>query len=141
MQHIRARRSVITSVMGAAILLFCGIAAQRASAIPQAAAAQAGNAEEGRKLFQQVCSKCHAPDGSGNTPIGKAIRTKDLRAPEAQKLSDAEIFNQIAMGSGNMPALADAIRQAQADDLRAKVNDLTAYIREMGKKQTGAKKP
>ena len=113
-------------------------------AIPYSAAAQAaqeGNAEAGRKLFEQTCAKCHGPDGSGNTPIGKAVKAKDLRGPEAQKMSDTEIFNQIAMGNGNMPSLRDAIEQARSDELRAQVNDLIAYIRELGKKQTGAKKP
>jgi mono/diheme cytochrome c family protein len=141
MQRIRARKSVIMAAMGAAILLFCGIAAERASAIPQSAADQAGNAEQGRKLFLQNCAKCHGPDGSGDTPIGKAVKAKDLRAPEAQKMSDAEIFNQIAVGNGNMPSLSNAIEQAKADQLRAQVNDLVAYIRELGKKGTGAKKP
>ena len=114
-------------------------------AIPHSAAAQtaqAGRSEEGRKLFEQNCAKCHAGDGSGNTPIGKAVGAKDLRAPEAQKMSDAEIYIQIDKGNGNMPSLTDAINRAKADEMNAKVNDLIAYIREMGKKQTGAaKKP
>ena len=114
-------------------------------AIPHSAAAQtaqAGNAQEGRKLFEQNCANCHGVDGSGNTPIGKAVKAKDLRAPEAQKMSDAEIYIQIDKGTGNMPSLTDAINRAKADEMSAKVNDLIAYIREMGKKQTGAaKKP
>jgi len=141
MQRIRARKIAIMAATGVAILLFCGIAAQRAFAIPQTAPVQAGNAEEGRKLFLQNCAKCHAPDGSGDTPIGKAVKAKDLRGDKAQAMSDAEIFNQIAVGSGNMPSLSNAIEQAKEDQLRAQVNDLVAYIRELGKKQTGTKKP
>ncbi|MBZ5700135.1 MAG: cytochrome c [Acidobacteriia bacterium] len=141
MLHIRARKSVIMTGIGVAILLFCGIAAERASAIPQSTADQPGNAEQGRKLFLQNCAKCHAADGSGNTAIGKAVKAKDLRAAEAQKMSDAEIFNQIAVGNGNMPSLSNALEQGKADQLRAQVNDLVAYIRELGKKGTGAKKP
>src|ERR1039458_4624532 len=115
-------------------------------AIPHSAAAQvaqAGNAEEGRKLFEQNCAKCHAVDGSGNTPIGKAGGAKDRRAPEAQKMSDAQIYIQIDKGNGNMPSLADAINRAKEDEMSARVNDLIAYIREIGKnQQTGAaKKP
>ena len=129
MQRIRARTIAIMSVTGAAILLFCGVMAERASAIPQSIADQPGNAEQGRKLFLQNCAKCHAADGSGNTAIGKAVRAKDLRAAEAQKMSDAEIFNQIAVGNGNMPSLSNAIEQGKADQLRAQANDLVAYIR------------
>jgi cytochrome c6 len=109
-------------------------------AIPHSAAAQAGKPEQGRKLFNQICVKCHAADGSGDTPIGKAVGAKDLRAAEAQKLTDAEIFTQIYKGNGNMPSLSDAINQAREDDLKDRVNDLVAYIRELGKKPPVAKK-
>ena len=112
-------------------------------AISQSAAAQTGNAEEGRRLFEQNCAKCHGIDGSGNTPVGKAVGAKDLRAPEAQKMSDDQIYNQIDKGNGNMPSLADAINRAKADQMSMKVKDLIAYIREIGQKQQGVatKKP
>jgi mono/diheme cytochrome c family protein len=113
-------------------------------AIPCSAAGQTGQPgrpEQGRKLFNQICVKCHAADGSGDTPIGKAVGAKDLRRPEAQKLTDTEIFTQIDKGNGNMPSLSDAINQAREDDLKERVNDLVAYIRELGKKTPTAKKP
>jgi ubiquinol-cytochrome c reductase cytochrome c subunit len=132
MQRLRAKKNFIITGTGVAILLVCGIAAQRACAIPPSAADQTGNAERGRKLFLQNCAKCHGANGSGDTPIGKAIRAKDLRAAEAQKMSDAQIFNQIAVGSGNMPSLSNAIEEGKADELRAQANDLVAYIRELG---------
>ena len=100
-------------------------------AIPYSAAAQAGKAEEGQKLFDQNCAKCHGPDGSGDTAIGKAVGAKDLRAAEAQKMTDAEIYTQIDKGKGNMPPFGDTLD-------KAKINDLIAYVRELGKKQTGA---
>ena len=128
MQRETAKKSVIKIVMGAAILLFCGIAAQRASAIPQPAAAQTGNAGEGQKLFEQKCATCHGPDGSGNTPVGKAVGAKDLRSSEALKMSDTEIFTQIDKGKGNMPPFGDSLD-------KAKINDLIGYVRELGKKQ------
>jgi mono/diheme cytochrome c family protein len=141
MQRLRAKKNFIITGTGVAILLVCGIAAQRACAIPPSAADQTGNAERGRKLFLQNCAKCHGANGSGDTPIGKAVGAKDLRAAEAQKMSDAQIFNQIAVGSGNMPSLSNAIEEGKADELRAQANDLVAYIRELGKQNTGAKKP
>src|ERR1035437_9354055 len=107
-------------------------------AIPHLAAAQAGKAEEGRELFELICVNCHAVDGSGNTPIGKAVGAKDLRSAEAQKMTDAQIFTQIDEGNGNMPSLSNAINQARADDLKESVSVLVAYIRELGKNQTGA---
>ena len=101
--------------------------------IPRAAGAQAGQAEEGKKLFEVNCAKCHGPDGSGNTPIGKAVGAKDLRAPEAQKLTDAQIFTQIDQGKGNMPPFGETLG-------KAKINDLIAYVHVLIKKPSGAKK-
>ena len=107
-------------------------------AIPHLAAAQAGKAEKGRELFKQICANCHAVNGSGNTPIGKAMGAKDLRSAETQKMTDAQIFTQIDEGTGNMPSLSNAVNQARADDLKERVNVLVAYIRELGENQTGA---
>jgi cytochrome c oxidase cbb3-type subunit 3 len=102
-------------------------------AVPFSASAQAGKAEDGQKLFDQNCSKCHGPDGSGNTPIGKAVGAKDLRSPEALKLTDAQIYTQIDQGKGNMPPFGGTLNKAQIDDL-------IAYVHALGKKQAGGKK-
>jgi cytochrome c6 len=99
-------------------------------AIPHSAAAQS----DGQKLFEQNCAKCHGPDGSGNTSIGKAVGAKDLRAPEVLKLTDAQIFTQVDQGKGNMPPFGGTLNKAQIDSL-------IPYVRSLGKKQTGGKKP
>jgi cytochrome c6 len=101
-------------------------------AIPHPAAAQAGKAEEGQKLFEANCAKCHGPDGSGDTAIGKAVGAKDLRAAEAQKLTDAEIFTQIDQGKNNMPPFGGALD-------KAKINDLVAYVKVLSKKGAAKK--
>ncbi len=103
-------------------------------AIPHVVQAQAGKAEEGHKLFDANCASCHGPDGSGNTAIGKAVGAKDLRAAEAQKMTDAQIYTQIDKGKGNMPPFGDSLD-------KAKINDLIAYVHQLGKKTAGAKKP
>jgi len=96
-------------------------------AIPHSAAAQAGKAEEGQKLFEVNCAKCHGPDGSGDTPIGKAVGAKDLHSAEAQKLTDAQIFTQIDQGKNNMPPFGGSLD-------KAKINDLVAYVKVLRKK-------
>ena len=101
--------------------------------MPRTAAAQAANAAEGKKLFDVKCATCHGPDGSGKTPIGKAVGAKDLRAPEALKLTDTQISTQISQGKGNMPPFGDALG-------KAKINDLIAYVHVLVKKPSGAKK-
>ena len=70
-------------------------------ALPRFAAAQG----DGQKLYDTNCAKCHGPDGSGNTVVGKAVGAKDLASAEAKKLTDDEIRKQIENGKNNMPLL------------------------------------
>jgi mono/diheme cytochrome c family protein len=99
-------------------------------AFPQFAAAQS----DGQKLFDTNCAKCHGPDGSGNTVVGKAVGAKDLASPEAKKLTDAEIHTQIDQGKGNMPPFGGTLNKAQIDSL-------IPIVRAFGKKPAGGKKP
>jgi mono/diheme cytochrome c family protein len=97
---------------------------------PHFAAAQA----DGQKLYDSTCAKCHGPDGTGNTVVGKAVGAKDLNSPEAKKLTDAEIHAQIDQGKGNMPPFGGTLNKAQIDSL-------IPIVREFGKKPAGVKKP
>ena len=99
-------------------------------AFPRLAAAQS----DGQKLYDTNCAKCHGPDGSGNTTVGKAVGAKDLRAAEAKKLTDAEIATQIDQGKGNMPPFGGTLNKAQIDSL-------IPIIREFSKKAAAPKKP
>ena len=99
-------------------------------AFPHFAAAQS----DGQKLFDTNCAKCHGPDGSGNTVVGKAVGAKDLGSPEAKKLTDAEIHTQIEQGKNNMPPFGGTLNKAQIDSL-------IPIVRAFGKKSAPAKKP
>ena len=96
---------------------------------PNFAAAQS----DGQKLFDTNCAKCHGPDGTGNTVVGKAVGAKDLGSAEAKKLTDAEIHTQIEQGKGNMPPFGGTLNKAQIDSL-------IPVIRAFGKKSAPAKK-
>ena len=98
-------------------------------AIPRPASAQS----EAQKLYDTNCAKCHGPDGSGNTQIGKAVQAKDLRSTEAKKLTDAEIFKQIDEGKGNMPPFGGTLNKAQ-------INSLIPIVREFSKKAAASSK-
>jgi mono/diheme cytochrome c family protein len=102
-------------------------------AIPYSAAAQSGKSEAGQKLYEQNCAKCHGPDGSGNTSIGKAVGAKDLRSAEARKLTEAEIATQIEQGKGNMPPFSGILNKAQ-------ISEIVPYVHELAKKQAASKK-
>jgi cytochrome c6 len=79
------------------------------------------------KIFKTSCSLCHGPDGSGDTPTGKALKAKDLRSDEVQKQSDAELAAVISKGRNKMPAFGSKF----SPDV---INSLVAYIRQMAKK-------
>jgi len=98
-------------------------------AMPHSAAAQS----DGQKVFDANCAKCHGPDGTGNTVVGKAVGAKDLGSAEAKKMTDAEIQTQIEQGKNNMPPFGGTLSKAQIDSL-------IPIVRAFGKKGAGAKK-
>ncbi|HEY5029403.1 MAG TPA: cytochrome c [Candidatus Angelobacter sp.] len=102
-------------------------------AIANPAKAQTASAANGQKIFLEKCKKCHGEDGSGNTSFGKALKAADLRSTDVQKKSDADFYLQIDKGKKNMPPFGAILDKTQ-------INDLIAFVRELGKKQPEAKK-
>ena len=58
---------------------------------------------DGAAIYKTKCAACHGPDGSGQTPVGKNLKIVDLRSPEVQKMTDAEISKLLTEGKGKMP--------------------------------------
>jgi len=79
---------------------------------------------DGAAIFKTKCAACHGPDGAGQTPVGKNLKLVDLRSPEAQKLTDAEITKLLTEGKGKMPKA-----NLSADDQKAVI----AFIRSLKK--------
>jgi cytochrome c6 len=79
------------------------------------------------KFFKANCTLCHAADGSGSSPTGKAMHAKDLRSDEVQKESDAALSEIITKGKGKMPAFGAKL---SADD----VTKMVAFLRALPKK-------
>jgi mono/diheme cytochrome c family protein len=98
--------------------------------LPSFAAAQS----DGQKLYDTNCVKCHGPDGTGNTVVGKAVGAKDLGSPEAKKLTDDEIRKQIENGKNNMPPFMGALSKAQIDSLIPIVRGFASKKAPAGKK-------
>jgi mono/diheme cytochrome c family protein len=82
---------------------------------------------DAEKTYKTNCVLCHAPDGSGSSPSGKALKAQDLRSDAVQKKSDAELTASITQGKGKMPAFA---KKLKPDDIA----QLVAYIRALPKK-------
>jgi len=80
------------------------------------------------KIYQKNCVLCHATDGSGSSPSGKAMKAKDLRSHEIQEKSDAELAEFITQGKDKMPAFG---KKLKPDDIK----QLVSYMREMATKK------
>jgi len=78
-------------------------------------------------LFKSKCALCHAENGSGNSPSGKALKAKDLRSAVIQAKPDSEIAQVIAKGQNKMPAFGEKLKPEQ-------IQQLVAYIRQLAKK-------
>lgn len=91
------------------------------------AAENAAANDTGKAPYKAKCQACHAADGSGKTPVGKSLKVADLRSPEIQKKSDAELSEFIANGKGNMPSFKSSTKE---EDIRA----IVAYLRSLAAK-------
>ena len=56
-----------------------------------------------KSVYSAKCANCHGEDGSGNTVLGREIKLRDMRLPEAQALSDTELIATIANGTARGP--------------------------------------
>jgi len=81
-------------------------------------------AADGAALYKAKCASCHAVNGSGDTAMGKAMKLRDLRSPEVQKQTDAELTKITAGGKGKMPAYKGKLTDAEITALVAHMRAL-----------------
>ncbi len=94
--------------------------------LPQLASAASAKSAEG--TYAAKCAMCHAKDGSGNSPMAKSLKLRDLRSKEVQAQSDKQLYDIIAKGKSPMPGYEGQLSKAD-------IEGLVAYIREMAKKR------
>ena len=70
-------------------------------------------AADGAALYKAKCASCHGVNGSGDTAMGKAMKLRDLRSPEVQKQTDADLTKVTADGKGKMPAYKGKLTDAE----------------------------
>ena len=94
-------------------------------------AAQNGNAENGRRIYQSFCSQCHGVKGNGTGNKGAALGTRPADhtdKTEMSKRTDAELYGIIWYGGKStglselMPSWRNALREQE-------VWDVISYIR------------
>jgi mono/diheme cytochrome c family protein len=81
-------------------------------------------AADAAAAYKSKCASCHGANGSGQTASGKSMKLKDLRSPEVQGLSDAQLNEIIAKGKAKMPGYEKSLG---ADTCKA----LVTYIRQL----------
>src|SRR5579863_1685152 len=87
-------------------------------AAPQAAA---------QDVYLDKCAICHGKDGAANTAKGRKLKVKDVRSPDVQKLSEAEMVDIVAKGKGKD---MDGFEKELGKDI---VKQLVAYYRSLAK--------
>jgi cytochrome c6 len=84
--------------------------------------------DDANKIYKTNCVLCHAADGSGSSPSGKALGAKDLASAEVQKKTDEELAEFITKGKGKMPAFGKKVKPEE-------IKQLVAFIRALPKKK------
>ncbi|MGE5323622.1 MAG: c-type cytochrome [Actinomycetota bacterium] len=75
-------------------------------------------------LFKSKCAACHGADGQGNVPMGKKLGAHNLKSPEVQTQSDAQLAAVVTKGQNHMPAYGGKLSADQ-------INDLVKFIRSL----------
>ena len=103
-----------TSLPGLALLLCLILTPTRGSEI------------SARQSWDELCAKCHGPNGEGKTKIGVKMRIKDYTAAKVQaEFTDVGLLKDLLLGvSGEgdaerMPAYKDKLTAAEAKELVA----------------------
>jgi mono/diheme cytochrome c family protein len=89
-----------------------------------AVAASASGNDPGQSTFEVHCATCHAPNGSGDTVVGKSAKIPDLRSPEVQSQPDGQLADLIANGKGLMPGFKSNLSKDEIDALVRHVHQL-----------------
>jgi mono/diheme cytochrome c family protein len=92
-----------------------------------AAVCMAADAKAGQAAYDKSCKSCHGVDGTPNAAVAKMMKVeiKDLKSPEVQAVSDADIKAIVTTGKGKMKPVAAVTGGA--------VDDVVAYVRSLKK--------
>jgi cytochrome c6 len=85
-------------------------------------AARLSHAQAGADTYKAKCMMCHAADGTGSTPAGKAMGALPFKTAALVKASDADLIAATTNGKGKMPAYKSQLTEAQ-------ISALITYIR------------
>jgi mono/diheme cytochrome c family protein len=108
---------VIASATIPVLLLTVGFGLRAFAAAPDA---------DVEKVYLDKCSVCHGADGAGKTAKGKKLNVKDVRSPEVQKMSEAQLADIIVKGKGkDMDGFEKELGKDTCEKLAAYMHDLS----------------
>jgi mono/diheme cytochrome c family protein len=88
--------------------------------------AKTSHAQTGVDTYKAKCMMCHAADGSGSTPAGKAMGAISFTTPAVIAKSNAELIAITTSGKLKMPAYKSQLSAAQ-------IAAVVTYIRTLQK--------
>ena len=111
----------------------------RFSSVPLAVAigvlslgSSSASAEDGAKLYEANCAKCHGADGHGDTPMGKAMKAASLVDP---KWAAADSTDALVSAFHANPKHKSIASKVSDDDLRA----IAGHVRQLASGSGAAK--
>ncbi len=81
----------------------------------------------GADTFSAKCAGCHGADGSGSSPMGQRMKVRDLRSPDVQKQTDAELTSIVTNGKPPMPGYGKSLAPAE-------IQQVVKYLRSIADK-------
>jgi mono/diheme cytochrome c family protein len=74
---------------------------------------------DARKMYTEVCAKCHQANGEGGpvTIDGKSFKAPDFKRPGIVNAPDADLVKTITSGDDDMPAFGKRLSPQQINDL------------------------
>ena len=108
--------------------LLTSAAAQLLLLLPSFFLSGTAKAQNAEATYKMKCLACHAADGSGNTPAGKAVGAHDFLSADVQKETDAELTDIITNGKNKMPPYGKTLKPQE-------IKALAAYVRQLGQKK------
>jgi cytochrome c6 len=95
------------------------------------AALVSASAADVKETWAKTCSKCHGPDGKGETKIGKKLEIKDFTDAKYQaSLKDEEMLKAIKDGIKSGDTVKMKAAEGLSDD---EMKALVAYVRALKK--------
>jgi mono/diheme cytochrome c family protein len=111
-------KRISMSIVGILLCVILGVVFSVAMAL-------AADAKAGEAVYNKSCKNCHGADGTPNANIAKMMKVemKDLKSPEVQAMSAADIKKIVTDGQGKMKGIS-SVKGSAADDVAAYVKSM-----------------